>query len=231
VTVPAGPYAYRPSGEFRQGRRVVDPPVEMREAERPFEIMAYPVSRADYSLCVTDGVCAASVGPGEGPLAQVDVSFVDAEAYASWLSARTGEAWRLPSGEEWARAAAERAIDEGVTEGSEDDPSVRWLAAYGQSAEVRGEADLRHYPQGAFGANSLGVVDIGGNVWEWTSACFVNGTLDAEGRVVSRSEYCGVRVAEGRHRAFVIDFVRDARRGGCAGGLPPDYLGFRLVRG
>lgn len=231
VTVPAGPYAYRPSGEFRQGRRVVDPPVELREAERPFEIMAYPVSRRDYALCVADGVCAASVGPGDGPLAQVDISFVDAETYASWLSERTGETWRLPTGEEWARAAAERVVHDALTDGVENDPSVRWLEQYGQSAEARGEADLAHYPQGAFGANSHGVVDIGGNVWEWTSACFANGTLDADGRIVAQSEYCGVRAAEGRHRAFIIDFVRDAKRGGCAAGLPPDFLGFRLVRG
>jgi formylglycine-generating enzyme required for sulfatase activity len=230
VAIPAGPYSYRPSGEFRQGRRVVDPPVEERVAES-FEIMVHPVSRAEYALCVAEGVCAASLGPGDEELAQVDVSFRDAETYASWLSERTGQAWRLPTGEEWARAAAERATDGSMTEGAEDDPAVRWLAEYGQAVAVRGEADLRQYPQGAFGTNSLGVADIGGNVWEWTSACFVNGTLDAGGRVLSRSEYCGVRAAEGRHRAFVIDFVRDARRGGCAAGLPPDYLGFRLVRG
>ena len=41
---------------------------------------------------------------------------------------------------------------------------------------------------------------------------------------------CGVRVVEGRHRAYVTDFVRDARGGGCAAGVPPTYLGFRLVR-
>jgi formylglycine-generating enzyme required for sulfatase activity len=231
VMVPAGAYAYRPSGEFRQGRRVVDAPVETRVAERSFEIMTYPVSRADYALCVAEGVCAASVGPGDRPLAQVDVSFRDAETYASWLSERTGQAWRLPTGDEWSRAAAERAIDEAVAAGAEDDPSVRWLAVYGQSAGRRGEADLRHYPQGAFGTNSLGVADIGANVWEWTASCFVTGELDAQGRIVAQTDYCGVRVAEGRHRAFVIDFVRDAKRGGCAAGLPPDYLGFRLVRG
>ena len=35
---------------------------------------------------------------------------------------------------------------------------------------------------------------------------------------------CGVRVAEGQHRAYVTDFIRDARAGGCAAGVPPDEL-------
>ena len=41
---------------------------------------------------------------------------------------------------------------------------------------------------------------------------------------------CGVRVAEGAHRAYVTDFIRDARAGGCTAGRPPSHLGFRLVR-
>jgi hypothetical protein len=39
-----------------------------------------------------------------------------------------------------------------------------------------------------------------------------------------------VRVVEGQHRAYVTDFVRDARAGGCSVGAPPTNLGFRLVR-
>ncbi len=37
-------------------------------------------------------------------------------------------------------------------------------------------------------------------------------------------------VVEGEHRAYVTDFIRDARAGGCAVGKPPSNLGFRLVR-
>ena len=55
--------------------------------------------------------------------------------------------------------------------------------------------------------------------------------VTADGTVIlSQSNYCGVRAVQGKHRGFVIDFVRDARSGGCAAGVPPDYLGFRLVR-
>jgi hypothetical protein len=50
------------------------------------------------------------------------------------------------------------------------------------------------------------------------------------GEIISNSPNCGVRVAEGRHRAYVTDFIRDARAGGCASGVPPSHLGFRLVR-
>ena len=30
--------------------------------------------------------------------------------------------------------------------------------------------------------------------------------------------------------AYISDFIRDARGGGCSVGTPPAYLGFRLVR-
>jgi hypothetical protein len=40
---------------------------------------------------------------------------------------------------------------------------------------------------------------------------------------------CGVRVVEGAHRTYMTDFIRDPRTGGCAAGVPPANLGFRLV--
>ena len=54
--------------------------------------------------------------------------------------------------------------------------------------------------------------------------------LDDAGRTVKQTQNCCVRVAEGAHRAYVTDFIRDARAGGCASGTPPTNLGFRLVR-
>ena len=35
---------------------------------------------------------------------------------------------------------------------------------------------------------------------------------------------------EGKHRAATSFFIRDAKSGGCSVGIPPDNLGFRLVR-
>ncbi|MCE6961422.1 formylglycine-generating enzyme family protein [Cereibacter sphaeroides] len=238
VTVPGGSHAYRPSGEFRIGTRRVDAPLERREAAA-FQIMQYQVTRQDYARCVADGDCPQAEATGEGgaasdadrngDLPRTGVNWSDATAYAAWLSRRTGGSWRLPTDEEWLRAAAERGFDGAL--GAEGlDPSERWLASYRAEVERRGEADLVPHPRGHFGTNSLGLADAAGNVWEWTDSCDEKNQLSEDGRILATERFCGVRVAQGKHRAFIVDFVRDARSGGCAAGVPPDFLGFRLVR-
>ena len=158
----------------------------------------------------------------------MQVSWHDADAYAAWLSRKTGERYRLPTDEEWAYAAGSKFRDDGLPV-DQSDPSKRWLARYERESE-RGPADPKTRPFGSFGANENGLLDLGGNVWEWTSTCFVRSALNDAGETVSSSPNCGVRVAEGQHRSYVTDFVRDARAGGCAAGVPPSNLGFRLVR-
>jgi formylglycine-generating enzyme required for sulfatase activity len=159
------------------------------------------------------------------------VSWRDASAYAEWLSRRTGETYRLPTDEEWALAAGSRWQDDGIAV-DDNDPSRRWLARYEREANLKGaEADAETRPIGAFGANENGLLDVAGNVWEWTNTCFLRAEIDAAGRITDRQTVnCGVRVVEGQHRAYVTDFIRDARAGGCAAGVPPANLGFRLVR-
>lgn len=231
VRLQAATQSYRPAGEFRQGTRVVDAPVETIAAPA-MDVMKHHVSEADYALCVADGACPDVPSRHRGDLPQTDVNHADATAYARWFSDRTGVVWRLPTDAEWLRLAGDRAFDDSFTaEANGSDPSRRWIALYRREVERRGEADLEAHPLGHFGVNDLGVADIAGNVWEWTDSCFQNGTVSADGSlIVARSDYCGVRAVQGKHRGFVIDFVRDARSGGCGAGVPPDYLGFRLVQ-
>jgi formylglycine-generating enzyme required for sulfatase activity len=231
VTIPPGPFQWRPGGDFRSGNAVVDAPLQTIHAESPLTIMRHPVTGADYGACVAARACAPTRGGVDPSLPQTFVSFVDATAYAAWFSDQTGQNWRLPTDQEWVRAAAERWADAPGIVSNADDPAQRWVGAYAENAALRGASDPVLHPIGTFGDNSLGVGDIGGNLWEWTSDCFRRGTVNASDELqLADDPYCGVRIAQGRHRAFVIDFVRDARVGGCAAGLPPDYLGFRLVR-
>ena len=70
---------------------------------------------------------------------------------------------------------------------------------------------------------------LAGNVWEWTNTCFLRMTLEPTGRRTVTNTNCGVRVVQGAHRTYMTDFIRDPRTGGCAAGVPPANLGFRLV--
>jgi formylglycine-generating enzyme required for sulfatase activity len=157
----------------------------------------------------------------------VQVSWHDANAYAAWLSRKTGQHYRLPTDKEWAFAARSKFADDG-TPVDLADPAKRWLASY--ERETARTTDTETRPFGSFGMNENGLSDLSGNVWEWTSTCFERSALDDEDRAVKTNANCGVRVAEGAHRAYVTDFIRNARAGGCAAGTPPSNLGFRLVR-
>ena len=53
--------------------------------------------------------------------------------------------------------------------------------------------------------------------------------LEQTGAAQVTNTNCGVRVVQGAHRTYMTDFIRDPRTGGCAAGVPPANLGFRLI--
>ncbi|MDQ0325833.1 formylglycine-generating enzyme required for sulfatase activity [Rhodopseudomonas julia] len=222
--------AYRPSGEFLRDGHPIDPPLTKIRPERAFFIMKRQVTRGEYSACVSAGACRVLDEAGEAALPLVGVSYDDAIAYAAYLSETTGEAYRLPTDEEWAIAAGSRFQDDGlgVTTNS-DNPAERWLASYDAEAARARKVEAEPRPIGSFGENEIGLLDVSGNIWEWTSTCFTRHRLDETG-VASTHESCGVRIAEGEHRAYLTSFVRNPSAGACSVGIPPANLGIRLVR-
>jgi formylglycine-generating enzyme required for sulfatase activity len=232
VELQPGTLRYRSAGDFTRAGKPAEAPLVTIRIAQPITIMKNQVSSADYQRCVAEGACRAL--PADIAIAAdrpaVMVSWRDADAYATWLSRRTGYTYRLPTDEEWAYAAGSRYQDDGLPV-DDSDPSKRWIARYEREADLRNsEIDGVVRPIGAFGANENGLLDVAGNVWEWTNTCFLRTAIDAAGKVLSTMANCGVRVVEGQHRAYVTDFIRDARAGGCAAGVPPSNLGFRLVR-
>jgi formylglycine-generating enzyme required for sulfatase activity len=229
--VPA-PFAHRLDGDWQRQGWPIDAPVEDVTIPAPVEIMALPVSMADWQACVAEDACTPADGPADRPeLPVTGVSWTDANAYADWISHRTGETWRLPTDAEWAQAAGELFRDDALgVESDASNPSVLWLAEYGREAARSRNLDREVRPVGSLNVNALGVHDIGGAVWEWTSTCLRRVEVDAAGAILRQSESCGIYIAEGLHRAAIADFVRDPKSGGCSVGVPPANLGFRLVR-
>jgi formylglycine-generating enzyme required for sulfatase activity len=231
VDIPSGSYSYRIAGQFRIGTHIVDAPVQQRTADKSLTIMKYPVSQTDYAACVTAGACEVTDMLVGTNMPQTGISFHDAMSFAAWLSKATQQHWRLPTDEEWTRAAGDRFHDDALGDLDDaDDPAQRWIKNYRAQAITRGDSEPELRSRGSYGVNNLGIADISGNIWEWTDTCYTSGRLTKNGQsILTSSEYCGVRAAQGKHRAYIIEFVRDAKVGGCAVGIPPDYLGFRLV--
>ena len=78
------------------------------------------------------------------------VSWDDAQEYVSWLSRTTGATYRLPTEEEWERAAA------GSQRGCDNERTGH-----------RGTC-----PVGSHGPNAAGLSDMVGNLWEWMEDCW-----------------------------------------------------------
>jgi formylglycine-generating enzyme required for sulfatase activity/uncharacterized caspase-like protein len=167
----------------------------------------------------------------------VCVSWNDAQVYVQWLSAQTGQTYRLPMEAEWEYAA--RA---GTTTarfwGNDPDAACAFANVHDETSkrvnagftwEHHG-CDDRH-PQtsvvGSFAPNAWGLHDVLGNVWEWTCSAFDAGYGGAEQRCDASGERRAVRGGSWHGRP---DRVRSALRGGGTPGLRSSDQGLRLAR-
>jgi len=198
-----------------------------------FEIAAVPVTNRSYAAYIA----AAGGRPpitwhGQQPpavhldLPVVDVTWDEAQAFCAWLSRQTGQPLRLPTEAEWERAARG---DDGRTWpwGDEFDPSRANVA----EAQCGGLTPVGAFPRGA---SPFGVLDLAGNVWEWTASLQVSYPyVAADGRESPTpvAELDRRRIMRGGCWANPGHFARTT----CRFRLPPDrsthLLGFRLARG
>jgi formylglycine-generating enzyme required for sulfatase activity len=222
-------FSYRAAGDFSRDGRPVEGPLRELRVPADLVVMKRQVTVAEYQRCVDDGVCLRIGVAARSPdLPVVGVSWHDATAYAAWLTRKTGITHRLPTDEEWTFAAAEKARDEAMPLVDPTDPAQAWIARYEAESARDRPAVIAAQPGGTFGTNSNGLDDVAGNVWEWTNTCFIRVSLDGGQERITNTN-CGVRVVQGAHRSYMTDFIRDPRSGGCAAGVPPANLGFRLV--
>ena len=89
-------------------------------------------------------------------------------------------------------------------------------------------------PVGSYSANTFGVHDTAGNVWEWVEDCWHESYKDApaDGSAwLSASEgYCGTRVLRGGSWLDYPRFLRSAERDGDVATARGSIIGFRIAR-
>src|SRR5262245_39651560 len=201
-----------PAGEFVMG----SDDVEADSDERPagpvfvaaFRIDQVEVTNGRYRRCVEAGECTVPTAsalddPTRGDHPVVVVSWRQAVTYCRWAGKR------LPTEAEWEKAA--RGVDGRVYPWGDRLDAGRANVGY-----TPGTAAVGHH---AAGASPYGVLDMAGNVWEWTSSLSRSypydagdGREDAEARGarVNRggSWYHGARYARTTYRATADHMYR-----------------------
>ncbi|HWA67933.1 MAG TPA: formylglycine-generating enzyme family protein, partial [Mycobacteriales bacterium] len=165
----------------------------------------------------------------------VHVSFEDATAYATWA----GKA--LPSEAEWEYAARAGRPPTPYAWGEELAPAGRQMANTWQGEFPWRNEDAKHpltSPIGAYPANDWGLVDMIGNVWEWTDSTWTD-SHDRTAPAALDHPCCGAPLTEGDRRTIkggshlcapsYCRRYRPSARQGQAVRSTTSHLGFRCV--
>ncbi|MEO5624704.1 MAG: bifunctional serine/threonine-protein kinase/formylglycine-generating enzyme family protein [Dokdonella sp.] len=143
----------------------------------------------------------------------VCISWNDANAYARWLSKRTGATYRLPSRQEWLIAAQQAGTGRGCRMAN--------IAAHVEQGATCDDGFVYTAPVGRFAATPLGLYDMAGNVSAWIDGCASDGSSDTA---------CNERVFRGLSWHDDDDDSNLDRVDTAPGDVGYANVGFRVVR-
>jgi sulfatase modifying factor 1 len=256
-------------GGVRERDRSREWPAREVTIARPFAIGRYEVTVEDYaafaeatgrkagSACLTwkiqenawgnrDGATWIDPGipqTGEHPVGCID--YHDSEAYAAWLTGKTGHRYRIPTEAEWEYAARAGTNTlqpwgdtmEGVCQYANVSDFTRAEAHGGLESDPTRFNDCRDgyvfaSPVGQFQPNAFGIYDMVGNVWEWVEDCYAVGHdgSPTDGSARFTPEDCELLVVKGGGWYARDWFVRPAARSRELREFRASTMGLRLLR-
>ena len=229
VIVPAGSFTMgSPADEV--GRSSREGPQHQVTISQSFAVGKYEVTRGQFEAFVDATKYDAGSAWSDPGFTQTDahpvvyVSWNDAKAYVSWLSARTGQTYRLLSEAEWeyvARAGTTTAYHFGNT--------------ISQEQANHNDNNVRTVTVGSYPANAFGLHDVHGNAWEWVEDCWHD---DYTGAPTDGSAWVSdcddddkdFRVLRGGSWSDVTEELRSAYRYRYVAGQRYILDGFRIAR-
>lgn len=171
-------------------------PLHRVTLSQDFAVGVYEITFREWDACVKDGGCDGympsdeSWGRADRPV--INVSWLNAQSYISWLNQKTGKNFRLLSESEWeymARASTTTKFTWGSHVG------------IGNANCLNCGNNLSHgktQPVGSYKANNFGIFDVHGNVLEWVADCYDDNYKNAPNNgSVNRSGKCRHRVLRG----------------------------------
>lgn len=227
ITIPTGPFL------MGSDPRAAAPPFpneypQQRLTLPEFRISRVPVTNRHYLQFVaathypTPGHWAeGQPQPGTEDFPVTYISWQDAQAFCQWAGVR------LPSEAEWEKAA--RGTDGRWWPWGDNLPDGARCHFNGQAQGVAPAAQsVLPVGQLPLGASPYGVLDLAGNVWEWTNSRYQRYPYHvADGRETLTPP--GVRVVRGGSYNHDLRQIRCAARDGMAAGVRDVYIGFRVI--
>ncbi len=172
----------------------------------------------------------------------VHVNLVDAMAYATWLSEKTGMPYRIPSEAEfeyalragndwtypWGNESPKKAVANLAGAGDKSSQSRSW----GNAIEAYKDFHWGAAPVASFPREAWGSFDLGGNVEEWVQDCwhdtYARAPTDGTAWV---NPGCNMGVTRGASWASSLEEARVSFRAPVLMKTHNAQIGFRVVRG
>lgn len=220
---------------FEPKRRQNEGPVQSVYIGYTFEVGKYEITFREWDKCVADGGCNGHKpddgGWGRGNRPVINISWQDTQNYLRWLNKKTGSNYRLLSEAEWeyiARAGAQTAFSTGPMITTQQ---ANFNGEVSYAGSPMGVYRRQTVPVGSYAANSSGLHDLHGNVWEWTQDCWnpSHSGTPTDGRARETGN-CKYRVMKGGSWVNRPNDVRIAQRQKYTPDYRYDDYGFRIAR-
>jgi formylglycine-generating enzyme required for sulfatase activity len=209
-----------PSGSFKMGLYEGDEdnqgnegPVHKVTVSKEFAVGKYEVTQAQWQAVMGN-----NPSKFKGANSPVEtVNWNDIKNFVRRLSAKTGKQYRLLSESEWEYAAR-----------ASTTTKYHWGYTFSSSKANNGDSTKT---VGSYAANSFGLHDLLGNVWEWVEDCDNFDYDDGPSTEAPRTTGdCSKRILRGGSHHSSPWSMRTTSRVAKTTDIRSDYFGFRIAR-